>query len=108
MIGVRQHAHFELTTLRVTPEQGRTNQIRVHLAHIGHPIVGDKIYALSGDLHEEILRDGLTPRVREALILDRHALHCASLHFRHPLTDAMLAINASRTILHYVHHRLEC
>jgi len=92
--GVRQHAHTELSTLRVTPEQGRTNQIRVHLAHIGHPIVGDKIYALSGDLRDEVLRDGLTPRVREALILERHALHCESLEFTHPLTGARLTMVA--------------
>jgi RluA family pseudouridine synthase len=90
--GVRQHARFELSTLHVTPEQGRTNQIRVHLAHIGHPIVGDKIYALSGELRDEVLRDGLTPRVRDALILDRHALHCESLAFVHPLTSETLVI----------------
>lgn len=82
------------TTLRVTPEQGRTNQIRVHLAHAGHPIVGDKIYGLSGELRDEVLRDGLTPRVREALVLDRHALHCESLRFVHPLTGASLYITA--------------
>src|SRR5262249_8763123 len=81
VIGTRIHEGRELTTLRVIPEQGRTNQIRVHLAHIGHPIVGDKIYALSGDLRDEVLRDGLTQRVCDALILDRHALHCASLRF---------------------------
>jgi 23S rRNA pseudouridine1911/1915/1917 synthase len=92
--GVRAHAHGELSTLRVTPEQGRTNQIRVHLSHIGHPIVGDKIYALSGDLREELLREGLTPRCRAALILDRHALHCESLRFVHPLTAQTLTIDA--------------
>jgi RluA family pseudouridine synthase len=85
----------EFTTLRVTPEQGRTNQIRVHLAHIGHPIVGDKIYALSGEMRDEVLRDGLTARVREALVLDRHALHCEELRFTHPLTSEALTIRAS-------------
>lgn len=94
VIGTREHGDRELTTLLVTPEQGRTNQIRVHLAHIGHSIVGDKIYALTGELREEVLRDGITERVRAALILDRHALHGASLHFRHPLTGATLAISA--------------
>lgn len=94
MIGVRPHAHGELSTLRVTPEQGRTNQIRVHLSHIGHPIVGDKIYALTGELREEVLRDGMTERVRAALILDRHALHCERLRFVHPLTAETLTIDA--------------
>jgi len=66
----------------------------VHLSHIGHPIVGDKIYALNGELRDEVLRDGLTGRVREALVLDRHALHCESLRFVHPLTAQSLTIDA--------------
>jgi 23S rRNA pseudouridine1911/1915/1917 synthase len=94
VICTRVHEGCEVTTLRVSPEQGRTNQIRVHLAHIGHPIVGDKIYALTGDLRDEVLRDGMTPRVREALILERHALHCESLAFTHPLTGAAMFAHA--------------
>lgn len=84
----------DFTTLRVFPEQGRTNQIRVHLAHIGHPIVGDKIYALSGDVRDEQLREGLTPRVREALVLERHALHCERLVFTQPISGARLELIA--------------
>ena len=84
----------DLTVLNAIPETGRTNQIRVHLAHAGFPIVGDKIYALQGDLRDEILREGLTDRVRKALILDRHALHCASLVFAHPMTGEPITIEA--------------
>jgi 23S rRNA pseudouridine1911/1915/1917 synthase len=94
VVGYATNGARELTTLAVTPEQGRTNQIRVHLAHIGHPIVGDKIYALTGELRDEVLRDGMTERVREALLLDRHALHCESLSFRHPLTGAAVVVSA--------------
>lgn len=84
----------DFTTLRVTPEQGRTNQIRVHLAHIGHPIVGDKIYALSGEVRDEQLREGMTERVRSALVAERQALHCESLAFRHPLTGERVELRA--------------
>jgi 23S rRNA pseudouridine1911/1915/1917 synthase len=94
VMGARVHEGRELTTLRVTPEQGRTNQIRVHLSHIGHPIVGDKIYALTGDLHDEVLREGLTERVCDALITERHALHCERLSFEHPLTHEALTLVA--------------
>ena len=89
---LRHHGNF--TTLRVTPEQGRTNQIRVHLAHAGHPIVGDKIYALSGEVRDEQLREGMTERVRSALVTERQALHCESLAFRHPLTGEPVALRA--------------
>lgn len=88
------HARDGLATLRVVPEQGRTNQIRVHLAHAGHPIVGDKIYALSGDIRDEMLRAGLTDRVRAALVADRHLLHCETLRFSHPVTARPISVHA--------------
>jgi len=80
------------TSLRAIPEQGRTNQIRVHLAHAGHPLLGDKIYALSGETREELLREGLTTRVRRALVTPRHALHCQRLAFAHPRTGTPLEV----------------
>jgi 23S rRNA-/tRNA-specific pseudouridylate synthase len=90
------HVHYkdDFTILEAAPTTGRTNQIRVHLAHIGHPIVGDKVYGLSGDLKDEVINKGLTERIRRALVMDRQALHCASLELAHPVTGAALRMEA--------------
>jgi 23S rRNA pseudouridine1911/1915/1917 synthase len=65
------------TLLECRLETGRTHQIRVHLRHIGHPIVGDPVYggAPASDIH-------------------RQALHAARLAFTHPRTGARVAYAA--------------
>jgi 23S rRNA pseudouridine1911/1915/1917 synthase len=68
-----------LTLLRCYPLTGRTHQIRVHLASIGHPVVGDKIYGPSEDHYLEFIKTGWTPALAEKLWLPRHALHSAAL-----------------------------
>jgi 23S rRNA pseudouridine1911/1915/1917 synthase len=65
--------------VRCYPETGRMHQIRVHLAHSGHAILGDKIYAGDGSEYLEWVRDGWTPSLERQLLLPRHALHAASL-----------------------------
>jgi len=73
----RSHTH-----VRVHLETGRTHQIRVHLAHAGFPIVGDKVYG--GRL---TLPKGASEAVRTALReFPRQALHAARLQFDHPVT----------------------
>lgn len=70
----RAHTH-----VRCKLETGRTHQIRVHMAHIRHPLVGDPVY---GGLR---LGKGLSDTAREALTrFRRQALHAASLGFEHP------------------------
>jgi 23S rRNA pseudouridine1911/1915/1917 synthase len=65
--------------VRAFPETGRTHQIRVHLAHAGHPVVGDKIYGPNEGHYLEFIETGWTPALAGALLLRRHALHSARL-----------------------------
>ena len=65
--------------LRVVPKTGRTHQIRVHLASLGHAVVGDKIYGPDERLYLEFIETGWTPKLERELLLPRHALHSAKL-----------------------------
>lgn len=65
--------------LEVKPQTGRMHQIRVHLAHIGHPIVGDKIYGPDETCFIEHLDHGWTPRLEQLLESPRHLLSALEL-----------------------------
>jgi 23S rRNA pseudouridine1911/1915/1917 synthase len=68
-------------------ETGRTHQIRVHMAHIGHPVLGDPVYAMG--FKSKTAR--LPPKAQACLAsLSRQALHAAVLSFPHPLTGVQL------------------
>lgn len=65
--------------IRAIPQTGRTHQIRVHLASLGHAIVGDKIYGPDEKLYLQFIETGWTPELEGRLLLPRHALHSAKL-----------------------------
>jgi 23S rRNA pseudouridine1911/1915/1917 synthase len=78
---VKRLPHF--TLLEAMPHTGRTHQIRVHLASIEHPVVGDKLYGAPGKL----LLGG-----NEEPTLERTFLHAAALQFSHPRSGDLLAL----------------
>jgi len=80
---LRPFSHF--TLLEAEPRTGRTHQIRVHFASIGHPIVGDTLYGAPGKL-----------RIagREGKTLARNFLHAAAIEFQHPKTGRRLSLKS--------------
>jgi 23S rRNA pseudouridine1911/1915/1917 synthase len=70
---------FSLVRIRL--HTGRKHQIRIHLAHIGHPIVGDKLYGGDEDLYLALVEDRLTDEQWQKLILRNQALHAGRVRF---------------------------
>ena len=83
------------TLVKVQPRTGRTHQIRVHLAHVGCPVLADKLYGRTAhfrkvDLVPGIPREGDT----DTVYLNRQALHAFRLRFKHPVKETWLEIEA--------------
>ena len=72
------------TLCEVRPETGRKHQIRVHAEHIGHKVVGDKIYGPDETLYIDFIETGWTKRHEAMLPLKRQALHCYRYTFQFP------------------------
>ncbi len=81
----------EASLLSVRIETGRTHQIRVHLSHIGNPVIGDEPYG-GGRRRAKSVKCG---PVREALLgVSRQMLHAARLEFNHPITGGLVSVSA--------------
>ena len=92
--GKRAVTHWQLCQLRQLHEAalvecrletGRTHQVRVHMASIGHPLIGDPVYGRTKKEHRELL---------ETLGFHRQALHAAHLGFIHPIDSRALAFES--------------
>jgi 23S rRNA pseudouridine1911/1915/1917 synthase len=77
----RVAASETMSLLRLQAHTGRLHQLRVHLAHLGHPVVGDKIYGPDPNLYLKFIAEGWTDEHARVLGLSRHALHAHEMGF---------------------------
>jgi 23S rRNA pseudouridine1911/1915/1917 synthase len=100
----RLAAGAEMSLLRLHALTGRLHQLRAHLAWLGHPVLGDKIYGPDPNLYLKFIAEGWTEEHARRLILPRHALHAHELRlawngerrtFVAPLPEDMESLRAS-------------
>jgi 23S rRNA pseudouridine1911/1915/1917 synthase len=72
-------SHGKFSLISCTPVTGRTHQIRVHLSHLGHPIVGDKIYGDDESVFLRYITEGWNDELQKKMLLPRQALHARKL-----------------------------
>ncbi len=102
--GIASHTDFLVmerfpgaALLKAIPSTGRTNQIRIHLAHVGHPLLGDKLYGRTDEEYLDFIRrvrEGGDPFAGLPGEPGRHMLHASRLTFRHPRDGRELSFEA--------------
>jgi len=86
----------DFALLECHPKTGRQHQIRLHLEHAGHPIVGDKLYGMpEEDALAFFEREHLSAERWARLLHPRHALHAAGLSFKHPVTGREMSFQSN-------------
>ena len=86
VVTVLERKH-DRTLVRLEPQTGRQHQLRVHMASVGHPMLGDKLYGPGAkEIFLSIAETGLTDAGLSVLGHTRHALHAHRLEFIHPRT----------------------
>ncbi|MEK7388137.1 MAG: RluA family pseudouridine synthase [Elusimicrobiota bacterium] len=83
-----------LSLVAAVPRTGRLHQIRAHLAHIGHPVIGDKLYCGAGEVYMKAVRKEVRREDLEALGAARQLLHSWRLTFDHPGDGRVLNFTA--------------
>lgn len=84
----------EFSLVECHPRTGRQHQIRAHFAHIGHPIVGDKMYSNDKELFLDYLEQGMTEEIEKRTGAKRHMLHASAISFIHPVTKKEISIES--------------
>jgi len=105
----------EFAMIEAAPLTGRMHQIRVHLAHLGHPIVGDKLYGEDERCYLDFMEGGWTEDLQRRLLLRRQALHSRTLQLADgsglswtaPLPGDLAAFWSALAIPHHVRHLSE-
>ncbi|MGV2341849.1 MAG UNVERIFIED_CONTAM: pseudouridine synthase [Planctomycetaceae bacterium] len=81
--------------MELHPRTGRTHQLRVHMLHLGHPIIADKLYVGVGELRQSDLQGEATkPAAADQLLIARQALHAFRLTIRHPVSGEAMQFEA--------------
>ena len=77
------------TLVQLQPKTGRTHQLRVHMSHLGHPIVGDTMYGGKPVSEHDLTGDGSTDS-----LIPHQALHAWKIRFRHPISEKQVEFEA--------------